>query len=246
MNDRPRILIVDDDRGTARTTALILDRKGYAVETAASGPEAIDRVEEEPFDVILLDIRMPVMNGVETHRRIKEIHPDALVVMMTAYAVEDLVQQALDDGAYGVLYKPLDVDRLIEIVKQAKSSNNGALVMVVDDNPAICGALRQALAEDGYAAAVAQTGEEALTIARERPHDIVFIDLKLPTINGLETYLSIREINPEAVAVIMTAYLEELDDLVEEAMERDAYALLRKPFDIEDVLALVEEASQSG
>jgi DNA-binding NtrC family response regulator len=246
MRDKPRILIVDDDQGTARTTALILARKGYAVETAGGGPEAIDKVREAPFDVILLDIKMPVMNGVETHRRIKAIRPEAMVVMMTAYALEELVDQALEDGAHGILDKPLDMDRVIQIVEAARASRSGALVLVVDDNPALCGALQEALSEEGHEVGTAQTGEEALALARERAHDVVFIDLKLPTINGLETYLAMREVNPQAIAIIMTAYGDELSELIEEAMEKDAYALLRKPFHVQDVLALMQEISNGA
>jgi len=239
-----RVLIVDDDLGTARTTAMILDHKGYAVETASSGPQALEKVRERPFNAILLDIKMPVMNGVETHRRIKEIRPDALVVMMTAYAVGDLVQQAIDDGAYGVLYKPLDIDRVLEIVEQAQASRSGALIMVVDDNPILRDALKQALNKEGHAVGAVSTGEEAIALASEKAHDVLFIDLQLPTINGLETYLAMKEVNPEAIAVIMTAYPEELSELAHEALERDAYALLHKPFDVEDVLSLVQEISE--
>ncbi|MFW6115666.1 MAG: response regulator [Chloroflexota bacterium] len=237
------VLIVDDDWGTARTTALILDRKGYAVETAASGAEALAKVRERPFDVILLDIRMPVMDGIETHRRIKAIRPHAVVVMMTAYALDELIQQALDDGAYGILYKPLDVDRLLAIVREARASRAGALVLVVDDNPAIRSALEQALVAEGCGVALARSGDEALALARERAHDVLFIDLKLPTLNGLETYLAIKEINPAAIAVIMTAYPDQMGELAREAIERDAYAFLKKPFDVDDVLALVQEIS---
>jgi len=100
MRQKANILIVDDNPSMTRTTALVLGRKGYAVEVAEDGPTAIGKVQEAPFDVILMDIKMPLMNGVEAYRRIKEIRPKAAVIMMTAYAVGDLVQQALQEGAY--------------------------------------------------------------------------------------------------------------------------------------------------
>lgn len=237
------VLIVDDDWGTARSTALILDLKGCAVETAASGAEALARVGERPFDVILLDIQMPVMDGVETHRRIKAIRPDAVVVMMTAYAVEELVQQALDDGAHSIVHKPLNVDGLVDIVREAEASCAGALVLVVDDNPSVRSALQQALAAEGHAVTLACSGEEAIDAARERAQDVLLIDLKLPALNGLETYLALKEIHPRAIAIIMTAYPEEMSELAQEAMKRDAYAFLQKPFDVDDVLKLVDKVS---
>jgi len=240
-NNKPTILIVDDDASMVRTTAMILDRKGYNVDTAEGGARAIEMVQEREYGVIFLDIKMPVMDGVETNRRIKEICPEAVVMMMTAYAVEELVEQALDEGACGILYKPLDIDRMLEIIEEAEVTGSGTLVLVVDDNPAIGEALQQVLTKNRHVVGVASTGEEAIAMAIQETYDVLFIDLKLPAINGLETYLAIKKVNPEAVAVIMTAYLDELSDLVDRALEEDAYALLRKPFDIEDVLRLVEE-----
>jgi DNA-binding NtrC family response regulator len=195
--------------------------------------------------MIFLDIKMPLMNGVETYRRIKEIRPDAVVVMMTAYAVEDLVQQALQEGAYGILYKPLDIDRAITIIEEAKQGRKGALILVADDDPGNCIILRNILTRKGYQVGVVHTGEEAISMARETAHDVLLIDIKLPVLNGLETYLAIREISPQAVAIMMTAYRHEMAGLVEEALRNQAYTCLYKPLDIEELLRLVEEIQES-
>ena len=88
---------------------------------------------------------------------------------------------------------------------------------------------------------VAHTGEEAISLAHEKKYDIIFIDMKLPTINGLETYLTIKEINPKAVTIMMTGYREEMADLVEKAMKNSAYACLYKPIDMEKLLGLVSD-----
>jgi len=240
-NEKPSILIVDDDVGMARTTAMILERKGYAVATAQDGPGAIEEVEQQPFDIIFMDIKMPLMDGVETYRRIGEMRPEAVVMMMTAYAVDDLVQQALEEGAYGILYKPLDIERMIAIIEEAKAAEKGALILVVDDDPATCMMLRNILVRRGYEVGVAYTGEEAIAAADERSHDIVFIDMKLPTINGLETYLAIRETNSQMTAIMMTAYRQEMGDLVEQALRNHAYTCLYKPIDVEELLRLVDE-----
>ena len=125
MVERLAVLIVDDDAGMARTTGLILSHKGYTVAIARDGREAIEQIKQRPFDVVLLDIKMPIMDGVETHRKIKQVRPNAVVVMMTGYAVEDLVQQALDDGAHGILYKPLDIDKALAIIAEAKKGRRG-------------------------------------------------------------------------------------------------------------------------
>lgn len=238
---RPSVLIVDDDVGMALTTALILKRKGYSVVTAHDGPEAIERVKERPFDMILMDVKMPLMNGVEAYRRIKGIRPNAVVVMMTAYAVEDLIRQALDEDAYGILRKPLDVEEMVSVIEEARANDEGALILVVDDDPGTCTTLRNILVEEGYRVGTAPTGEEAVDKARERKYEVIFIGMKLPTLNGLETYLAIRDVDPGAVAIMITGYRQEMDELVEQALQNHAYTCLYKPIDIENLLHLVEE-----
>ncbi len=113
------ILVVDDDIGTCQTLLDILQAKGYQVDTARDGFQAISKVKERPFDVILLDIKMPGMNGVETYKEIKKIYFGIKVIMITAYAVEDLIREAYQEGAYEVIRKPLEVDSLIESIQAA-------------------------------------------------------------------------------------------------------------------------------
>jgi CheY-like chemotaxis protein len=221
--------------------SFVLGRKGYAVATAKDGPQAIERVKENPFDMIFMDIKMPVMDGAETHRRIKEIRPEAVVVMMTAYAVEDLVQQALEEGAYGIIYKPLDIEKAVTVIEEATEAKEGALILVVDDDPSTCITLRNILTGRSYEVGIACAGEEAIVMAQQAVHDIIFIDMKLPTINGLETYLAIREINPQAVAIMITAYRQEMAGLMEEALQGHAYTCLYKPLDMEELLRVVDE-----
>ena len=241
MNHKANILIVDDNISLCKTMSFVLGRKGYAVTTAKDGPEAIERVKETPFEMIFMDIKMPLMDGVETYRRIKQIRPKAVVMMMTAYAVEDLVQEALEEGAYGIIYKPLDIEKVVAVIEEARQAREGALVLIVDDDPATCITLRNILTKKSYQVGIAYTGEEAIAMAQEAVLDIIFIDMKLPTINGLETYLAIRGINPQVVAIMITGYRQEMAELVEEALRNHAYTCLYKPIDMEELLGLVDE-----
>ncbi|KPJ60979.1 MAG: hypothetical protein AMS15_06150 [Planctomycetes bacterium DG_23] len=241
MEEKARILIVDDNISLFKTMSFILERKGYTVTTAKDGPEAIEKVQQAPFDIIFLDIKLPLINGVETYKRINKISPQAVVVMMTAYAVEELVQEALEEGAYGVVYKPLDIEKVFAIIEKSRRAKENALILVVDDHPETCVTLKNILIKRGYKVGMAHTGEEATAMAEKKTYDIIFIDMKLPTINGLETYLAIRKTNPEAAVIMMTAYRQEMAELVEEALESTAYTCLYKPLDIEKVLVLVNE-----
>lgn len=112
-------MIVDDDISLCKTMFFVLRRKGHAVATANNGPVAIEMVKERPFDIVFMDIKMSPMDGVETYRNLKKIRPEAVVIMMTAYAVEELVQKALRERAYGVIYKPMDMEKVLVIIEEA-------------------------------------------------------------------------------------------------------------------------------
>ncbi len=241
MESKGNILIVDDNISQCKTMSFILGRMGCGVTTANNGPEAIKIVKENPFDLIFMDIKMPVMNGVETYKKIKEIRPGVKVMMMTAYAVEDLVQEALREGAYGIIYKPVDIEKVVEIIEKASIDKQGAFILVVDDDPGTCTTLKNILINKGFSVAIANTGEDAVETAKKKTCDIIFIDMRLPTLNGLETYLAIKKINPEAVAIMMTAYRQEMSELVEQALHNNAYTCLYKPLDMSDLISLTSE-----
>jgi CheY-like chemotaxis protein len=220
----------------------ILNGKGYDVTIANDGSEAIERAREKKhFDIVFMDIKMPLMDGVETYKQIKKIISGVTVVMMTAYAVEDLIQEALEEGAHGVIYKPVDIDKAIALIEGAKEQRTGALILVADDDMATCTTFKNILQKRGYKVGTAQTGEEAIAMAREESYDIYFIDMKLPTINGLETHLAIRRIRSEAITIIMTAYGQEMSEMITSVLEKSAYSCLYKPLDMPSVLELIEE-----
>ena len=114
MSTKKNILIVDDDRNLRRSLAITLNYQGFNASTVESGHDAIQAVKEDDFDLILIDVIMPDMNGLETLQALKEISPGARVVMMTGFAVADLVTLAIKPGVDGVLYKPFDVDLVMK------------------------------------------------------------------------------------------------------------------------------------
>ena len=237
-----KVLVVDDDKEFCTSMTDILEAKGYDVESENSGQAAIAKVKEKSFDVILMDIKMPAMNGVEAFKKIKEISPRTAVIMVTAYSLEDLIKEALREGVFGVLRKPLDIDKLIEQIELAKE--RGMLILVTDDDLNTIETFKDVLEAKGYKVSTATTGEEAIERSRERPSDILFMDMKLPALNGLEAYLAIKEINPRVIAIIITGYYEGMKDLVDKALEKGAYTFLKKPLDMDKVLELIEEISK--
>ena len=189
MNDKPTILVVDDNQDLLETFAMILKRRGYSVQTAGNGVSAVDKFKDQSFDVTLMDIVMPEMNGVDAFKKIKEIQPGASIILMTAYSDEELIQTARDEGAHQIIHKPIRIDQLIELINEAAASQP---ILVVDDDADICDTLTKVLELQGYEVLTAGSGEEAVIMTQEKACQMAFIDVKLPNIDGLETLLRIE------------------------------------------------------
>jgi len=223
--------------GMRETLLDIMEDLGYQVTMAVDGYDAIQKVKQRTFDVIFMDVRMPGLDGVEAFEEIKKIQPGAAVVLITAYAVDDRIRHALHDGAYRVLDKPLDLQTMIDLVESVRL---GGHILVVDDDPNTHATFKRILETRGYKVSIARSGEDAVRIARENTYDMAFIEMKLPVMDGLDTYLALRKINPQAVVVMMTAHPRAASDFVVQALKEHAYTCLYKPFDEEEVIRLVD------
>ena len=239
---RSRILVVDDNEEFCRNMTDILELKDYEVVTAYDGFKALELVKQNGFDLVLMDVKMPVMDGVETFKKVKKIAPDTPVIMVTAFVVEDLIREALREGAFGSLKKPLDFDEIFELIEQA--TPNGELILIVDDDENLCANMQDVLSGKGYRVSVAHDGNIAIEKAKRDNFDVMLIDLKLPALNGLETYLAIRDFRPNVVVIIITGYPQEMDDLAQQALQENAYAYLKKPIDMDKLDSLLKQARE--
>lgn len=123
---KTKILIADDDLDMCETLFDILEHKGYEVVIANNGHQALDQIKQSDFDLVLMDVKMPGINGVEACKIMRKEKPNLKVILMTAYAVEDLVQEALKDDAVGVFFKPLDIDKVVNLLQDIKVACDGA------------------------------------------------------------------------------------------------------------------------
>lgn len=119
MSKKPRILVVDDEESHRIMLRAVLQDQGYEVTEADDGQGAVRAVEQEPFDSILLDIRMKDMDGIEALTEIRKISPQIPVLMMTAYASVKTAVEALKAGAFDYLTKPLDIEELLILIEKA-------------------------------------------------------------------------------------------------------------------------------
>jgi DNA-binding NtrC family response regulator len=230
------VLIVDDEANLRKTLADILRDEGYDVATAATGEEAVELCSQQHFDIILMDVRMPGIDGVEAFRRIRRRQEGVRVILMSAYALEDLKRAALDEGAIAFLSKPLDLAKTIQLIGEVKDT----AILVVADDEDVSAPLQAALKEQGYRVTVARSPHDALELVEQIRFDLIFLDVHLPAMNGLDLYLAIKRITATAVAIMITGMEDEFERLAREAVRRNAYTIVRKPLDIDHILGLLE------
>lgn len=234
------ILVVDDQIGMLETFTDILEDSGFNVATAEDGFTAIRKAKEQPFDLIFMDIRMPGINGVQTFREIKRINPQIAVIMMTAYSVEDLIQEAIDEGVYTVIYKPFDMAKVIQTIESVLDQG---VILIVDDRLEDRQTFKDILENKGYRVTTAKDGYEAIDLVKDGDFDVVFIDVKMPGIDGLKTFDEVHKIKPEIPVIMVSGY--SVEDILQEAIEKGAYACLSKPLDMDKILNVIKKVKKA-
>ena len=114
-----RILVVDDDESLRRVTQVQLAQIGYNVVTAENGNQALAVLQQTPQDLVITDLKMPVMSGVDLLKRIRAEYPETIVLMITAFGTVETVVEAMKAGAYDYITKPVHPDELKLVVNRA-------------------------------------------------------------------------------------------------------------------------------
>lgn len=116
-----KVLIVDDEKVVRDFLVRLLSLQSLEVKAVEDGFKAIEAAEGESFDLVFLDARMPKMNGLEVFKELKKINPGSKYVMMTGYAIDDLLEQANKEGAIISLKKPFEIEEILALVKTVSS-----------------------------------------------------------------------------------------------------------------------------
>jgi two-component system, NtrC family, response regulator HydG len=229
----PSILVVDDDVDTCRNLSDILTDLGYRVDTAHDGPAALELVRRHPYDVALLDYKMPGMDGLTLYREIKRLRAGTVAIVVTAYTSGATAEAALGAGAWQVLPKPVDFPRLLGLVDEAVGQ---PLVLVVDDDHDLCATLWDLLRERGFRVCLAHDEREAGGHLQGSTFKAVLIDMKLPAGDGSTVFRLVRQANPQARTIMITGHRPEMDQRLQQILQEGADAVCYKPFDVPKLL----------
>jgi two-component system, NtrC family, response regulator HydG len=241
----PSILVVDDDVDTCSNLADIFGDLGYRVATALDGESALGLLRRQRYDVALLDLMMPGMDGAALSEEIKKVRAGTVALIVTAHPGNPRADVALARGAWRLLSKPIDFPRLMGLIEQALGQ---PLLLVVDDDPDVCANLWDLLREQGYRVCVAHDVAGAVELVRDDRYRVLLLDMRLPDGDGGQVFRAARQANPEARAVVITGCCPEFEGQVRQILDEGAREVLFKPFDVPTLLATVERlaAQASG
>jgi DNA-binding NtrC family response regulator len=235
------VLVVDDDRRMVKTICDILKAKGFAAAPAFTGEEAVEMVRAERPDCVLMDFKMPGINGIEALRMMKEIAPDLPVVLMSAYATGDQAEEAKREGAYSVLTKPIDIQQVLSFLSLFRKEES---ILVVDDDPLFCRTLKDILQSRNYQVETEDDPEKVLSHMEQKYELVVVLDLKLGDADGLDILRDIRLRYPTKPVVLVTGYREEMTAAIEQGLKIGAYTCLYKPLAMEELIGIIKEISR--
>lgn len=219
-----RILLVDDEEGLRVTLAANLELEGFEVAEAANGAEALALLSQGAFDLLLTDIRMPGINGVDLFRKVRAEHPNLPVVLMTAYALEALVDDAMSEGVFTVMNKPFDVSGAVATLLRAARKPT---VLVVDDQQVDAESTADALEAAGLRASVVFDGPSALTALKGGGFDVCVMDLVMPGMTGSELAKQIKDGGVDVSIIAVSGF--SVAELMQKVAAAGAVTVMKKP-----------------
>jgi len=226
-------LVVDDDQHMVRTLADILALEGWTVQTADSGISALELARNTDFDVVLMDVKMPGMDGVAAFQEMRKLGRTMPVVLMTAYAAPDRLAAAERDGVMCVLPKPVDVESLLRLLESRVRVRRPLLV--IDGDEHFLKTLAGILQVQGYETIVADDLQHASALMRERRPAAILLHMHVGAISAREAVTVVHEMNPDAALILYSGQPQAAEEIGEEVPPEWISAYLQKPFAVDEV-----------
>lgn len=249
-----KILIADDEPAVGETIAVLLSEAGFKTEVVSDGRTALERLKSGDYGVLVTDIIMPDLNGIELFRKAQDLLPGLEAVFISGSATEATRAKLDRLGVYGFLEKPFRPDALVGIVRKALKSNRAirlgylstqatlilskGKVLLADDHAATRAMMTEFLSAENYNITPVLDGAEALEKILVDDFDLIILDINMPRMNGIEAVRAIREHDPYTYIIVMSGEADSREVL--EAIKEGANKFIAKPFQLNDFLSAIK------
>lgn len=238
-----RILVVDDDLRLLKLLSDTLTTIGYKATTVTSASDALSRLANKSFDLVISDISMPEMDGFELLGKIRKAYPKLPVIFITGLARPDMIGKAHPEG---FLAKPFRISNLEELIERTLSgkeetvSSNSSRILVIDDDDNFREMLIEALKVCDYKVIPAASPKEALELLKSVSVDAVITDIKMPVMDGVSLAKTIKEKHPDLPVILVTAY-HVFERYSFDDQQKVADGVLQKPFGLELIFDMLKK-----
>ena len=245
-----KILIVDDEESIRNLLQLTLEEEGYEVQTATNGEEGVEKIKSEFFDVLLTDIKMPIMDGIELLKIAKIFNPEIVAILITGFPSIETVREAHKVLAFDYIVKPFDPNTVLncigaglkrrQITHELKEQVLKPRILMVDDEPLITNLFETCLSDKGYHLEVTNSGKDAVEKFMFGDFNVVVTDIKMPDMDGITLLGNLKAVKPETIVIVITGH-PSVDSAIE-SMRVGAYDYVTKPLDPDVVINVIERA----
>jgi len=246
-----RLLLVDDEEEFLLATSQALGRRGFEVSVAPNGVTALEKLTTESFDVVVLDVKMPDIDGVEVFNQISSRKPELPIIILTGHPSISDAFHTSKNGIADYLSKPVEIEELArkarKAFEKAKSRKTGSgsddkpatidepiSVMIVDDEEELLSSLSRLFARRKIKPVTANSGAKALEILEDMLVDIMILDVKMPGMDGLEVLRRVKTKYPSIQVILLSGH-PSMETAVE-GVKLGASEYLKKPPDIDDLV----------
>ena len=250
-----RLLMVDDEEEFLISSSQALSHRGFIVDAALNGVTALEKIEEFEYDAVVLDVKMPDIDGIEVFHQIHKINPDLPVIILTGYSSVGDAFQTSKEGIADYLSKPIEMDELSGRIIQAISvfkkpqvlpendlnfieGEEPIRLMIVDDEIDFLDSMKPIFQRRGFSVTTASNGEEALSLLRDELVDVILLDVKMSGMDGLEVLRQTKKDFPSIDLILLSGHPSV--EAAVEGVRLGASEYLKKPPDIERLIETIK------
>jgi len=246
-----RVLLAEDNPATQQLVRSILEPAGCELVVAANGKEALHALAEGEYDLVLMDVQMPEMDGLETTRRLRARGDSVPVIGFSAHLGERDIPDCFAAGMDSFMRKPFKSEQLLGLLAQwlsggrpagppaAEEGRFSARILVVEDDPHLQRLIQVLLDGQGYELQLAEDGEAALELFAAQRFDLVLMDCNLPRMDGMETTRRLRRLGHTMPVIAMTAHTD--TDFLRGCRDAGMDDYLSKPYKTGELLERLME-----
>jgi signal transduction histidine kinase len=241
------ILIIDDDKIIREKLESELKRNFFKTIAAHNGKKGLDIVKKSKVDIVLLDIRLKDIDGIEILSKIKKTKPQCEVIVITGYGTQDIAIQSIRRGAIDYIEKPIDMKHLTTAIGRAQENllKKSQLpikekLLIIDDDKQTVLRLKKFLKKEGFDVFTAHSGKEGLRKIEKNKVDVLVTDINMSDMNGIEVLKQAKAQFQDIEGIMITGYKEQ--EWAIKALRTGAIDYITKPIDLEEFLISIKKA----